>query len=333
MYDVMEKYKITNFYNHLAAGCFYYLSYPVKVSRNVFSCKQLGGIHFHDYVQIWYCHSGEYTHITRTGKHKCCEGSIVIIPPGCPDDFEVIDGKNATLSSINIDLSIFTNTSFSQAPNTISNLFLPNFADSLKYNFADFAIISNEDKLIVETLIETINAVCSSDEECNFLPLSILNLLESLFSCESFHLPAEYYRKASELSETKVFPIIRALVYINKNFSRKLTASECAKVALICERSFFKTFRTFTGASFSEYLKQLRIVHATILLGLSPYSFTHIANLCGYSDAAYMANCIKKYTSRIPKERKRRMQEYYRQSRTEKEWHKSIEQIIETYME
>ncbi|MBE6965332.1 MAG: helix-turn-helix transcriptional regulator [Ruminococcaceae bacterium] len=331
MYDVMHKYDIAHFYPDLAASVFFPRPHPVYSTLITYSSGYMLPLHFHDYPQLWYCKSGRYIHYTESGSHECTSGSIIIIPPGCPNKITVPEGSVAEIGCISFNTPFFSDISFALYPNTVANLFLPNFSDAFLFNFYDFAKLNPETEHKVNIFF---SAIAELDPDAETIDLhAFYKLLEEIFSSDPFRLPAEFLSVAATLAETKVFPIIRTLIYINCNFAKKLTAAECAKIAHLCKTNFFKTFHTYTGAPFSEYLKQLRVVHASILSGMSPFSLTYVASLCGYSDAAHMSNSIKKYTGRTPRAQKQRMHQYYARMHEEGNRGYTFNELLSAYMD
>ena len=98
--------------------------------------------------------------------------------------------------------------------------------------------------------------------------------------------------------------MLRALAYINNHYSEKIHLEELTKLTAMCQTNFMNHFKHFTGMSFSKYMQLLRNSHARRLISFSDYSLSHIADLCGYNDTAYMINCFKKLRGRTPKAEK-----------------------------
>lgn len=84
------------------------------------------------------------------------------------------------------------------------------------------------------------------------------------------------------------------LTYINNNFTEKITLDKLAEMAHISKEYFCRTFKQITGKSALEYITELRIQKATLLLQKSNLNITEIALNCGFGDINYFSRIYKK---------------------------------------
>ena len=65
---------------------------------------------------------------------------------------------------------------------------------------------------------------------------------------------------------------------------------------------FLRLFKQISNQTFINYVTQLRISHAKLLLSNSPnYSIEDVAIKVGYENTSYFVQCFKKYTGYTPK--------------------------------
>ena len=93
--------------------------------------------------------------------------------------------------------------------------------------------------------------------------------------------------------------IEKAILYIEINYNTKINLSEMASYLGLEYSYFFKIFKKALGISPSEYLINLRIEKAKILLN-NKIAIKNIPTLVGISDVYYFTKLFKKYTGITP---------------------------------
>ena len=93
------------------------------------------------------------------------------------------------------------------------------------------------------------------------------------------------------------------LQYVEKNFSDvSLSLESTAKSLGYNEKYISRIFKRSIGITFSEYLKNTRIQHATFLMEQGITSVKNVAFLSGYKDSLYFSNVFKKTVGTAPSE-------------------------------
>ena len=64
--------------------------------------------------------------------------------------------------------------------------------------------------------------------------------------------------------------------------------------------SFFNKLKALTGYAPADYIRMIRLQHATQLLKQDKYTITEIADMVGFSDAKYFREVFKKYYNVSP---------------------------------
>ena len=246
-------------------------------------------------------------HQTAEGLHTCREGTLTLIPPGCPDGFRIPDPGSARLACISLSPALFPDVPAAAYSNTLTRLFLSNYADALP--FSCHTPLDTAAQQAFEAALTGLCALSGSPETVT--PVQILDPLEAFFSRDAFRLPDNCRQEALELLESRVLPILKALNYINAHFAQKLTVEDLTRVTALCQTNFFRHFKILTGISFSDYVQQRRVAEVTFLIGNTDYSFTYISRLCGFSDPAHMTKVFTRYTGRPPRVGRPKLQAYY----------------------
>lgn len=94
--------------------------------------------------------------------------------------------------------------------------------------------------------------------------------------------------------------INRAEQYIQTHYTSFITAQEVAEHIQISPNYFSTLFKQGTGRSFTEYINQLRIGNAKILLEETLLRVNEIADKVGYQEYKYFVEVFKKLTSLTP---------------------------------
>lgn len=101
-----------------------------------------------------------------------------------------------------------------------------------------------------------------------------------------------YYEKLSKINE--------AVKYIRGNYSENITTKMLAGMVHMSEGHFCRIFKEVTGKTAKEYLNDIRISKAEMLLYETEMTVSEAAFCCGFSDANYFARIFKKYKGRTP---------------------------------
>ena len=106
---------------------------------------------------------------------------------------------------------------------------------------------------------------------------------------------ATYRRHFEKLSK-----INKAVKYISENYSENITTEMLADMVHMSEGHFCHIFKEVTGKTAKEYMNEIRISKAELLLCETEMTVTEAAFCCGFSDANYFARIFKKYKGRTP---------------------------------
>ena len=100
--------------------------------------------------------------------------------------------------------------------------------------------------------------------------------------------------------ETK--PIKQAKEYIQRNYNKEISLAKVAGHVHLTQTYFSVMFKRETGMLFSDYLLEVRINAAKILLETTNLGIADIAYRVGYSDARYFSKLFIKEVGIRPKE-------------------------------
>lgn len=95
-------------------------------------------------------------------------------------------------------------------------------------------------------------------------------------------------------------PMTDAIYYIETHYNQNLTLAEAARTACLSEAYFSRQFRAQLGISFSEYVSNVRIHYAKVLLSQTKKSITEIALETGFCSGDYLCTQFKAKTGMTP---------------------------------
>jgi AraC-like DNA-binding protein/ligand-binding sensor protein len=88
--------------------------------------------------------------------------------------------------------------------------------------------------------------------------------------------------------------------FIWKNYTRKISLQEIAKVSGLSAPYFSTVFKNEMGENLSSYLNRLRVEEASRLLTKTKMSISDIAGACGFEDQSWFSKIFKSFTGVSP---------------------------------
>ena len=88
--------------------------------------------------------------------------------------------------------------------------------------------------------------------------------------------------------------------YIGKHFNEKLTTSQLASMCYLSEGYFCRFFKKATGRTVAEYITEVRVEKASVMLRSTDSTIADIAFNTGFDDANYFARVFRKTTGFSP---------------------------------
>ena len=102
--------------------------------------------------------------------------------------------------------------------------------------------------------------------------------------------------------------IERVKTYIKENYNNDITRDDIANYVFLNPDYLSRIFKKATGLSLSEYLTELRIEKAMILLATTNIQISSIADEVGYNNMNYFSKIFKKTTGNTPVEHRKKSQ-------------------------
>ena len=287
----------------LAHDRFFRSNPPVVFRRDVFESELVQAKHMHDFPQIWYCLSGECLHTVADNSFDMKKGDLVIVPPGASHSFR---GKDtAELLSISISTEACLCANINELGGLAFFTLLPAFSEEVTEKLSTRKItLSEESQDKLTSLFSKLSLGSHSLSE-------LLAETNELFLLPEFFLSEEEKERAKEVLFKKALPIIKAVRFINEKFSEKITTRELLSVSLLCQTSFFSSFKAMLGMRASYYIQRVRVSNAVLYLAHTAYDIAAISDFCGFNSPSHLVLCHKKQTGLLPKYFRARLKEFY----------------------
>lgn len=93
-----------------------------------------------------------------------------------------------------------------------------------------------------------------------------------------------------------------ALSHIAEHYHEKISTAELAKMCFFSESHFCYFFKNAVGKSAINYINELRIDKASVLLKNTDESIAHISSSVGFPDLNYFSRMFRKYKGMSPRE-------------------------------
>lgn len=117
---------------------------------------------------------------------------------------------------------------------------------------------------------------------------------------------AEVYRHRSpNLRDSEKMEAV--VKYVMNNFREEVNVKTAASLAFLNEAAFCRYFKRRTQRTFSQFVNDVRITHATRLLQQHDWSITQVCYECGYNNISYFNRQFKNILGQTPMEYKKDM--------------------------
>jgi two-component system response regulator YesN len=117
-------------------------------------------------------------------------------------------------------------------------------------------------------------------------------------------LPGIIAEMCALLTERQQVTIVKAIAhakqFIAENYHRDISLDEIARKEYLSSSYLSRAFSELVGASFTEYLKAVRVKRAQGLLLSSDKGVAEIAASVGYQDPNYFSRVFKLFTGKSP---------------------------------
>lgn len=245
--------------------------------------------HFHNVLEIGYCHSGEGEMVFKKDSIPYFQNEFTIIPPNYPHTTN--SNGNSYWEYLFVDVEGFLASEYPTNPrlrNTLTNRI---YSDAILQTDDAYPRIGN---LIQEIIHEY-------REKNEFYIESVKGYLKALL-LEIARMQAESNR-IPELQLPEHFPQIwNALKYMEDHYTENIKTQELADACNLSETHFRRLFQEKMNCTPQEYLIRIRIHFACTLLQDENVGIEEAATKCGYISMSTFNRNFRKVMKMSPKQ-------------------------------
>ena len=226
--------------------------------------------HNHSAIEIMLVHEGETVYTLPDNVYHVTTGEIFIIPSGCPHELREADGCNRPL-------------------------FL--FEPGPLYSLRDIQSINPMTQQVLylrenSELNPPIRELLMKAADCYFQKMPMYNTQCYGYLMHIYALLGQYYLRSAAPAQTSRHSTIdpeimnSAITYIGEHYMEPITLDDVADFVGFSKYYFSRTFKEFSGITFSDFLLVKRMNAAVNHLIRSDKSIRDIARLSGFGSVA-----------------------------------------------
>ncbi len=131
--------------------------------------------------------------------------------------------------------------------------------------------------------------------------LSILNILNILATSEDVKvLNAEGFSMETEVKDNDRINMV--FNHVKANFKEDISLDEISDLVSMTVPSFCRYFKKITNKTFTQFVNEYRLVHASKLLAEQPMSITEVCYESGFNNFSHFNKSFKAFTGQNPSE-------------------------------
>ena len=248
-------------------------------------------LHWHQEFEIIWIKSGQGYFRVQSQEFLCSQDDILIIPPGVIHSIRQKDDQPCAYFNILFKFSLLENDIKSPVYQTFFNPF---------ENSPVFTPVTRKGEELNQKIIENIKFLVETRrdpfEKAALVIKSRLFLIMNELHTAPSKIPSKNKTKLSSIERLK--PL---LIYISENYESDISVEKAAEMTSLSPSHFMKFFKASLGITFVNYLNQVRIENAQILLKNSDLNVSEICEKCGFHNLSYFIRTFKKAYGVTPK--------------------------------
>lgn len=247
--------------------------------------------HWHDDIEILYVRKGSMTYYIADRELVIKRGDIVLISP-----FVLHYGKS---DDNEIGMSVYVFKPEFLCPSTTHESVAQYFSPIIKGK-KKLPVVIHDNHKAHRKLAECLDRLDKAENEKHTaFELVIRNELSRFIALLYQHSLIEDIDISFERGAKSVK---KAISYISRNYTSKLTVKELASVCGFSQSYFMSIFKQHTGMSCITYINQVKIESAKELLKNTELSILEISEQTGFNSVSLFNRTFKKLVDKTPKE-------------------------------
>lgn len=233
-----------------------------------------------DHYTIGYIVSGDRRWISSEVIRTCHSGAAGITKPH-------VYHRNCSMSDVPYDRYVIK---------VRTELFQPIIdiigEDELNVICSNYLHFSDQSQKLIQSMCEEM--LMEYQKNSTYSQLLLQGMVYKLFFyMYENHIPSEYDEHIIHLKKFDE-RIHNALIFIENNLMYGTGIEETAAYVSLSPSHFSRLFKNVTGSSYTDYVIDVRLQHAQILLGTGKLSISEIAAKVGFANGNYLCTLFKK---------------------------------------
>ena len=251
--------------------------------------------HYHPEIELVYVNGGVGKRQIGSHISYYTEGDLILIGsnlPHCGFTNELTGNKSETVIQMKPN---FLGNDFLERPE-IKNI--QTIFDRAKGGIAFYGDTKKEIGKKIESM--------SMQSQFNRL-LTILSVLHDLQDSKEYKiLNAESFSMETEVQDNE--RINRIFNFVKDNYQRQISLDEVAELVSMTVPSFCRYFKKINNKTFTKFVNEYRLVHASKLLAEKPMSITEICFESGFNNFSHFNKSFKEFTGKSPSDYRHELQ-------------------------
>lgn len=258
-------------------------------------------MHSHDYYELNVVTYGECRHYVKNKNHPAQAGDMFMIPPYTEHGYWSDDETTKLFHPIiRNDLLHDYKKQLDHYPG-MKILF--EVEPQIRQAFNNLSLNINIPKELLSDFVNDFNELIDIDKKKDEDDNIMFDLKTVCLLCKLAKLISKRYASTVEpRKNTADYIILKTTQYMEENYASKITVDDLSKIVNMSTSNFFRYFKNVFNTSPMEYLKKIRIAHATAMLSSTDKPISFIAQECGFFDQSHFTNIFKQTTNMTPKE-------------------------------
>jgi YesN/AraC family two-component response regulator len=243
-----------------------FVSYELKIPRFDFFW------HFHPEYELTYIVKGRGKRLVGDSIESFREGDFVLIGSNIPHVWVSDEKRKQPCHAIVLQFSeAFVKAILALPELQELNNMIKLSSRGLKINYSGSSGLLNE----LTDLVQSTNTKAITD---------FLSLLQNISTQKTKVLTSASYQPSSLQQTTRINKVLN---YLQKHFTSSISLTKAASEIHLSESAFCKYFKRSMGKTFSDYVNDLRIAHAMMLLLETDKNIQSIAYESGFENISY----------------------------------------------
>jgi len=247
--------------------------------------------HTHDFYEMNIVLGGKGTHLIENASINVKAGDVFVIPPMTVHaycDTDKLDVYHVLLLDEFVLENRFEAAGF---PGYLQLVEIEPFLR--RHSFKDMFLHLSGSQLLQLKMDLSIIEDKGGFDKIETAPLIRHTALKILYLLSAWLYKQTHGTNKSDAEKNDI-AIVRALEYIHRNFTEKITIDDLCKITFMSRSTFLRSFNSICGCTPSKYLNDYRCERAVSLLQSEQFSKTGVAHLCGFCDLSHMERALKR---------------------------------------